>query len=81
MITMHLVYVDGMSFDLNVPQEEFSAFFADLNKGRVHWDPTNANGFWTSLANIRYIQFTNPVATASTPEIPDSSTPLPEATA
>ena len=88
MITMHVTYTDGKTLDVNVPPEDFSSFFQDLNQGRVHWDSLNYMGFWTSFANVRFIQFINdanapasPVApVASSPEIPDSSKPLLEAT-
>lgn len=52
---VRLVYKDGESLDVMVGEEEIDQFFTDLSGSQVYIHPESKAGFWTNLAEVRYI--------------------------
>ena len=53
--TINLVYKDGNTLNVDIPEEEFQSFFGCLNERKVFWGKPLAKGFWTNLEDVRYI--------------------------
>lgn len=57
MISVKFVYNDGKDLNVNIPDEDFSKFFLNLNENKPYWDKDIKNGFWTNMSDVRFIQF------------------------
>lgn len=53
--TINLVYKDGNTLNVDIPEDEYQSFFGCLNEGKVFWGKLQAKGFWTNLEDVRYM--------------------------
>lgn len=54
--SIQIVYNDGQDLIVQIPVPEYANFFKSLNQGAVFWDAEKTQGFWTSMANVRYMR-------------------------
>jgi len=50
-----MFYKDEKSMNIKILDEEIEKFFTDLNQSQVYIHPRTEQGFWTNIADIRYI--------------------------
>lgn len=73
MFKIKLIYNDDKELNINIPPEEYMSFFQAINSGQVFWGKGTNTGFWTSLANVRYMTLERPMEAPSEPKPIDPS--------
>lgn len=57
MISIRFVYNDGKDVRINLPDDCFQEFFNCLNDRKPYWDKSLTQGFWTNIAEVRFVEF------------------------
>lgn len=52
---LKLTYKDAVTLDLILSEEEAKNLFVCLNSQSIYWTKEAKKGFWTNIADIRYI--------------------------
>jgi len=50
-----MTYKDEKAVNIKIKEEEIEKFFNDMNASQVYLQPDTQHGFWTNIADIRYI--------------------------
>lgn len=56
MYQVNLFYKDDKHMTIDVLDHEIKRFFDELNQSQVYIHPETQVGFWTNMADIRYIK-------------------------
>lgn len=51
-----LVYNDGNSINVEVPEDEYQQVMECLENKNVFWGKDQKQGFWTNIQDVRYMQ-------------------------
>ncbi len=51
-----MTYKDGTTLPIAIKQSEFDDFFKSLKSKNFYWYKQGICGFWTNLADVRFIQ-------------------------
>jgi len=71
-----LTYMDDKVLNVALPEDEVPKFLEKLQKSEPYWAPNETNAFWTSNAQVRYVNIAK--AAEPAPE-PTKVTPIDEA--